>query len=244
MVSVVVVHQDERRLEQFSAYLASSLRGMGVPTRILSLRDPAPLTVASDQGSAPDIICIDARQPRLAEALMKSCRRGEYVLLDASHERLVELLPFKPVAALDADERDPARARRAVSAALHHLGGRRRFFCVQTKTRSLRIPYDSILYFESCQRRVTVHASGQGDGCSFTATLSSVEKSLPPGIFVRCHQSFLVCAHAMREVDRTARTLVLEDGSVVSVSDSHYKDVVRAFTELSPLVSTVPKTAR
>lgn len=100
---------------------------------------------------------------------------------------------------------------------------------VKTKTRSLRIPYDAIRYFESGRRRVVVHTSDENDLCSFAATLDSVQKSLPEDLFVRCHQSFLVNADAVRGVDRPGRALELEGGSSVSVSDRYWRTVVDAF---------------
>lgn len=91
------------------------------------------------------------------------------------------------------------------------------------------MPYDAIRYFESGRKRVIIHSSDENDLSSFTATLDSVAKSLPEGCFVRCHQSFLVNADAVRGVSRAQRALEVDGGELVSVSDRYYHDVLRIF---------------
>lgn len=232
MITVAVVHHDEARRQAFCAHLAESLRGARAPYQLYSIKDVRALADGYERRTLRfDVMCLDAgADEACVEKVMAHGRGTEFVLLDATHDRLVSLLRYKPAAALDTSRRDAALARDAFAVCVRHLARRNRFFCVQTRTRSVRIPYDSILYFESSHRKVVIHADGPNDLCAFAATLDSVEEALPQGLFVRCHQSYLVRGDAVRELDRTARALVLSNGEAVDVSKRYYRDVSEAFS--------------
>lgn len=232
MLTVAVIHRDAEKGRALAQRLALSASNLRVPMKIAFSSDPSTTASSGAPGAAPvDVVFLDASVDGLVESA--GGPNQELVLLDATHERLLELLRRKPVAALSVDEDDPLALRDALTIALAYARSRRatpRLFNVHTKTRDLRVPYDAILFFESSRRRVILHTTGENDLVSFSATLDSVEKSLPPGLFVRCHQSYLVNAAEVSGVNRASRSLVLTDGESVSVSDRYYKKMVDLFS--------------
>lgn len=231
MATIAVAHHDAAQARALAQRLVACGRSAHLSLRAYVMSD-LDMVDTLDRPDAPavDVLFLDAdRAQRLPWPPSKQGAARELVLLDASPEQLTGLLRLKPVASLSADERDPRTLVTALATALHYVRANRRFFVVKTKARSLRIPYDAIRYFESGRRRVIVHTSDENDLCSFTATLDSVQRSLPDGRFVRCHQSYLVNADAVRGVDRPGRALQLEGGVSVSVSDRYWRAVVDAF---------------
>ena len=93
----------------------------------------------------------------------------------------------------------------------------------------MRIPYREILYFESRLHQVIIHTVQQNNLCAFPATLDDVEKTLPPERFIRCHQSFLVHIDGIYQLDRTNRSLILDNGESLGISKKSYKDVGQVF---------------
>ena len=229
MAVVAVAHQDTDRAKTLARRIAACGRGALAPVKACVIGDLS-LVPAIGTPKMPeiDVLCLDAAHPELVP---KAVEGGgcELIALDATRDQLVELLRHKPVAALSSDESDAQTILAALNDALRYVRRRNRFFCVRSKTRSLRVPYDAIRYFESGRKRVIIHSSDENDLSSFTATLDSVAKSLPEGRFVRCHQSFLVNADAVRGVNRAQRALEVAGGELVNVSDRYYHDVLRIF---------------
>lgn len=231
MATLAIAHHDAERARALAQRLVACGRAahLSLCAYVMSNLD---MVDTLDQPDAPtvDVLLLEAsRAQALPWPPSKQSEGRELVLLDASPEQLTGLLRLKPVASLSADERDPRVLAGALVSALHYVRTSQRFFVVKTKTRSLRIPYDAIRYLESGRRRVIVHTSDENDLCSFSATLDSVQRSLPDGRFIRCHQSFIVNADAVRGVDRPGRALQLEGGVSVSVSDRYWRTVVDAF---------------
>lgn len=232
MLTVAVIHHDAEKGRALAQRLALSAADLRVPMKIAFSSDPSSVASPAAPGAAPvDVVFLDASVDGLVESVSRP--EHELVLLDATHERLLGLLRRKPIAALSVDEDDSLTLRDALMVALAYAKARKatpRLFNVHTKTRDLRVPYDAIRYFESSRKRVILHTTGENDLVSFSTTLDSVEKSLPTGLFVRCHQSYLVNVATVSGVDRAARSLVLTGGGSVSVSDRYYREVVDLFS--------------
>ncbi len=103
------------------------------------------------------------------------------------------------------------------------------FLSVSTsKNHILRIPLEEVAYLESQGRKVHVH--GMDDALLHTITgtkLSVLEQQLPK-YFVRCHHSFCVNLHTVRQIERYHFTL--SDGASVPISQNRFAASRDAFT--------------
>lgn len=103
------------------------------------------------------------------------------------------------------------------------------FLSVSTsKNNILRIPLEEVTYFESQGRKVHVH--GMDDALLHTITgtkLNALEQQLPK-YFVRCHHSFCVNLHTVRQIERYHFTL--SGGASVPISQNRFAASRDAFT--------------
>lgn len=95
------------------------------------------------------------------------------------------------------------------------------FLSVSTsKNNILRIPLEEVAYFESQGRKVYVHGKNDSLLHIITGTkLNELEHQLPK-YFVRCHHSFCVNLHIVRQIERYHFTL--SDGASVPISQNRF----------------------
>ncbi len=95
------------------------------------------------------------------------------------------------------------------------------FLSVSTSRNNiLRIPLEEVAYLESQGRKVYVH--GMDDTLMHTITgtkLNALEQQLPK-YFLRCHHSFCVNLHTVRQIERYHFTL--SDGAAVPISQQRF----------------------
>lgn len=90
-----------------------------------------------------------------------------------------------------------------------------------------RLPAADVRYLESLNHSVILHLR---DGeRTFSLSLTETERLLPPGLFVRCHNSFLVNLEHIEAISRTE--IALRDGTRVPVGRRYYKDFQSAFIQ-------------
>lgn len=85
------------------------------------------------------------------------------------------------------------------------------------------IPYSSIVYFESREKRI--YANTGASEYPFYDTLDNLEKCLPE-MFLRCHRSFIVAKNHIKKIFISQSTIVLDDDSEIPLSRS-YKSVFK-----------------
>jgi DNA-binding LytR/AlgR family response regulator len=112
-----------------------------------------------------------------------------------------------------------------VSHALVGIRGREDVDCfvLETKEELLRIPYASILCFESRSKRISVRL--QRNEYAYYDTLDRLQQSLPSS-FVRCHRSFIVNMSRVLELQLSKNHIRMDDNTIVPVSRS-YKSAMR-----------------
>lgn len=103
-------------------------------------------------------------------------------------------------------------------------GGADRFYVIDTKERSIRLPYDQIYYFEAREKKIYVCSGKEEFG--FYCTIDRLEKELPKQ-FVRCHRGFIVNSVKIRKVALSQNLLYLTDDFEVPVSRSYRAEVKR-----------------
>lgn len=100
------------------------------------------------------------------------------------------------------------------------------FFSFRKNKEILRVRLQDILYLESDRRLVHIRCD-QGEE-TFYGSLDDVEEELAAKGFLRCHKSYLV--HMDRVKKLSGGQIVMEDGSIVTVSRSYGKAVKRELT--------------
>lgn len=101
-----------------------------------------------------------------------------------------------------------------------------RFIC-QDKTRRLLVPYSSIYYFETRNKRIVMVTSG-GEN-EFYDTFSRMEAGLPEG-FVRCHRSYIVNLAYLTGVDFPHFQMELNHRINIPISKKYRKQVEKVYT--------------
>lgn len=93
------------------------------------------------------------------------------------------------------------------------------------KSKRLLIPCRTISYIQSERGAISVCAC-TGTVYRLPGKLDEAEKLLPPGEFLRVHKSALVNLRYIRLLDRCKRCVILEDGTEIYISKTHYRETV------------------
>ena len=135
-----------------------------------------------------------------------------------------KLFPARPILYLDSPrEQDFYRALRT----LCNRGACQKRFAWETKGVKYRVPYDSILYFRS-ERNYVYMRLKNGAEYSFLGKLTNIEQQLPPNIFVRVHQSYLIKRSEILLIDKQKKAVQLSNGEEIFISKAHYKETLEA----------------
>lgn len=104
----------------------------------------------------------------------------------------------------------------------HH---RVRNLLLRSGGRTISLPVEEIRYMES--RNHTLAVCTVNGEYTFSISLSEAEKLAPPGVFCRCHNSFLVNIRQVEEIGRTS--LRLRNGAQLPVGRRYYRSFQTAF---------------
>lgn len=99
------------------------------------------------------------------------------------------------------------------------------FRCTRKEDTRL-IPFDSIYYFESFGRELTVHY----DNTTFTfySSLNKLMEKLDPNTFFRCHRSYVINLKHLNGIQ--AKDLVLTNSEKIPLGESYSQDLKLAFS--------------
>ena len=220
MIKILICSQNREFTQELFARAGDILRQKPLDFELTQSNNPG--NVAAQLLKDPvrwDVLMLPARE-EYGLKLAALQRRGDLTV--SLIFAIKPLLRYRPGAVLtgeDAFEELDAALTRACAEQLRL----RRYFAVKNRDMLFRVDFHDILYFESRQRVVTLHAVKQK--IDFYAKLNDVERRLPPGMFVRCHQSYLVNIAAVRTFDRVCRRLGLTNGDEIEVSRSYYAEV-------------------
>ena len=230
MIKIAVYHHNCLQRQMISKTLIGALKDNKIYGKVYSVQDFQRFSESVLEGKYQfDIFCIETLE-EASKKLMACNDRAEYILLDTPVKELSSYMKYKPVAWIQSYEDNQKKFTEALNACLFHLKKKQKdHFYLHTKNKSMRIPYREILYFESRLHQVIIHTVQQNNLCAFPATLDDVEKTLPPERFIRCHQSFLVHIDGIYQLDRTNRSLILDNGESLGISKKYYKDVGQVF---------------
>ena len=106
------------------------------------------------------------------------------------------------------------------------LDRRSAILMVRTKTRTSRIPVDSILYVETYKGHVLLHT--RSDVIEGFSSMKEMESSLGEHRFLRCHTAYLVSLCEIRSI--TQKDILLHNGESIPLSKHRRKELKEALT--------------
>lgn len=86
-----------------------------------------------------------------------------------------------------------------------------------------RIPYGEIIYFESCRRKIMIHATSAT--YEFYEKMDILEKGIKEGSFYRIHQSYLVNPLFIEQY--SSQYIILKNGFKISISSKYKKEFLK-----------------
>lgn len=103
--------------------------------------------------------------------------------------------------------------------ALEEMHKNEMYFVFERQRSSVKLPEKEILYFQSCNKKVEVHMSGDKE--EFTAKLDDVELELEKSgfMFLRIHKSYLVNFRHITRIN--GDRVVLTDGEILQISERY-----------------------
>lgn len=157
---------------------------------------------------------------RIAEQLKQMNSDLQIIFVSAFHEYAQDIFKADPAYYLQKPV-DTTSLKTAMDKA---ISGIRRLeddrFVITTGSDIVSVPINQILYFESDKR--LMHLFTKEKDYTFYSRVSDVESRLD-GRFVKCHQSFIVNLERVKSM--RSDSLILDNGSIVPVSQSRYKMV-------------------
>jgi two-component system response regulator AgrA len=107
------------------------------------------------------------------------------------------------------------------------------FFCINSREKIIRLPFEKIEFFVSCQKYINTFTTDQRS-YMFLSKLDEVENKVLHNNFIRCHQSYIVNLQNVLELDRINHQFRMLSGHMVEISRSHYKrtlDIYSNYTD-------------
>lgn len=220
----IAICDDERNFTDEASAMAASILNEGrIPYHIETYRDPEELLAALEiETCAYDLIILDIvlknnNGIELAKRLGKAGRLVSILFVSVSSGFLSQGCEVKPVHYLIKPIRRE-ELRKAILAD-YRANFQKKYFHVKLHSGGVaRISIKSIFYIEVLGKQLTIHTD---HGVIETImTLKDAERALPPGVFVRCHRSFLVRLEPVQLLERYQITL--SDGTKVPVGKQRY----------------------
>lgn len=97
------------------------------------------------------------------------------------------------------------------------------YFYLNIGASMYRIPTDSILYFESYDKKIYIHTLNQRIG--FYDSLANLENRLGKD-FIRCHKSYIINRSKISSISFSEMTIKMENGAQISISRT-YKNMLK-----------------
>lgn len=220
---VILCRQIEKYLEEYIA------RGL-VKTEIFYSADK--LYDALNKGEYYDLIFLDiefqlSNGVEIGQRIRMEleCEKVQIVYISAKQSYAMELFPIrpmnflvKPISRIDVIN----NVDKAIE--LSEIYGS--FFEFKFRTENYRVPYESVLYFESDNRKIYIHT--ERDTKQMYGKLSEIETVVPP-TFIRIHQSYLI--NRMYVIYWSSEELVLTNDCRLPVSQTYRKSMCKALMQ-------------
>lgn len=210
---------------------------------VLATKSPEELLQRLKSQRTKGIYFLDIEFPKesingfeLGKEIRKLDSRGFLIYITTHNELLPETFSYQ-LEALDYILKDnPARLKQHLKKALltiqNLLGNEsleeREMFTVESASRILHVPVDTIEYFETSYKKHNVALITSDQYIEFHGNLTQLEERLSSG-FIRTHQSYLVNRSKIQNVDKKRRIILLKNGGTCLVSRNKIKELKQLF---------------
>lgn len=231
MLQIAVCDDEKLYLNEVLKILHETLDG--TPNKIQTFQNSAALIAAVEEdGYIPDIavldICMDGVDGiTLAKQLNKASPTSKIIFISSYSGYLMDVYETEHVYFVlkpNMEERLPAALQKALAstATIKTLS-------VKSGAYHQRVRLDNVLCIERLKHKTIVHTdNGDIETTQFPKTL--IDSGGVQADFIRCHQSFWVCAKAIAAMER--EQFKLRDGSFVPISRTYRNESRRAFFDL------------
>lgn len=115
--------------------------------------------------------------------------------------------------------------REALDSAVKNINDSRQYFVFSSKKQQVRLLYKRIVNFESRKRVIRINLA-DGSVKEYYGKLSEVEKQINDRSFVRCHQSYIVNANYIEQVEGS--WIYLNNNIQIPISNKYMEAVEKA----------------
>lgn len=188
-----------------------------------------------------DIVYLDIEMPQIngiefAMIIPPSCR----IIFTTAYDRYavqgfrvnaVDYL-LKPVSYeefLEASNR-AVKAIQAVQAAQNPVP-RREFILVKSEYRLIQVRISDILYIEGLKDYIKIYTTGQSKAILTLMSMKAIEQTLPDGMFMRVHRSYIVNTSRISIIERN--NIIIAD-HLIPVSESYRQTFADYIASLNP----------
>lgn len=183
-----------------------------------------------DSKTMPDILISDIELENenainFVSTLNKNGSNTQIIFISAYHNYAQDIFAANPVYYIQKPlNKDILKV--AIDKAVNNLSkGKNSTFTIKINSEIISIKLESILYFESNNRKITCHTN-KGN-YEFYDKLSKIENKLGNS-FLRCHQSYIINMNRIESF--TSAFITLKTGEKIPVSQTRQKDVRSRYT--------------
>lgn len=229
MIRVFIFHRDLERLQYLHQIVTSYFQREQHTYHLMSCCNYSDaVTYVKDLGKKDDIFFFDFSDFRnafsLAGFLREHNSHASWVYTDGSVEGLYRALIMRPSAYIEHTDNGQAVIAAVKRLEQYHLLLEKKcYFCFKCDGEYRRLSFDEINYFESNAKKVMLCVTGSDKRYYFAARLDQIAEQLPSN-FIRCHQSYLVNMHMIRQFDAKNHVFWLQSNEEIPISRRAYKE--------------------
>ena len=216
MLSVAICDDDPSAGLRLKQRIPKLLDGERCRIQTYSSRDD--FSAAVDEEQAPDIVFMDIELGdrdsgiELVRQLFSAGSSTQVIYLTAYVEYCSAVYETRHTYFLQKPATDEL-LKRALDKAMSNLAEGKRTVCFSINGKSVCLPVDEIVYFESSYRKLTIHTSGETIQAYSTISQAAQKTG---SRFLQCHKSFLVNMDRVKTMERSH--FIMDDSSYVPIS--------------------------
>ncbi len=235
MIKVLISNSNRSEVQMIHQVLQQLSGHMHIPIAIEGFLSPSEKHFAMKQTASSaydyDLIFLnldDSYNCSYGMKLRGASQHPAIILSSADIERVREYARLRP-SMFYTDMKDMKVFAKQLAKIIHEMEYGTRCFILKNSDEIQRIPFDSILYFETDHRNMILHTLDIRHTYCFPSKIEHLMTVLPEQMFIRCHQSYIVNRTKIKSVNRITKQFVLVSGDVVDISRRNYQQAVELF---------------